>query len=183
MTLRPRAASNAPEDAATLLLDCHQRIRTFTAMAVRLPSASAAPRDEIAEATARVRRYFTVALPLHAADEDHSLAPRLRAAGPSREVAEALAEMTHQHGLIEATIAALDPLWAAVIADPGTLATHAGALAEHAAKLEAQWAPHLALEETVIFPALRATLAPEAMVVILDEMRVRRPASSFVNVR
>src|SRR4051812_30710357 len=71
----------AGEPLLAALLDCHSRIRRFSTLAIRLAEADAPP-NEIAETAAAVHRYFTVALPLHAADEDLSIAPRLAVVAP-----------------------------------------------------------------------------------------------------
>ena len=62
-----------------LLLGCHARIRHFTAVAVKLAHALAATSDEIRQAAEVVHRYYSVSLPLHEADEDQTLRPRLDA--------------------------------------------------------------------------------------------------------
>ena len=53
--------SAAPADAVALLLECHGRIRAFLAMARRVGEAI------------QVHRNFTLALPLHARDEEESI--------------------------------------------------------------------------------------------------------------
>jgi hemerythrin-like domain-containing protein len=46
-----------------------------------------------------------------------------------------------------------------------------------AERLERAFAEHLALEETVIFPALRRFVTPEEQTAIKEELRGRRSAS------
>src|SRR5512138_2428637 len=82
-------------DVVDALLDCHQRIREFTSLAVRLAGARGLPDEEIRDAAARVHRYFSVALPLHARDEEESLLPRLEGLDP--DVDRELAEMMREH--------------------------------------------------------------------------------------
>ena len=60
----------APGDAVDLLLECHQRIRAFLDLADRLGPPGPDPAQAVADAAARVHRYFTLALPLHARDEE-----------------------------------------------------------------------------------------------------------------
>ncbi len=60
---KPRTAD--ADDPEAMLLDCHARIRNFSALSVRLASPDVAAEGEIADAAARVHRYYTVALPLH----------------------------------------------------------------------------------------------------------------------
>lgn len=93
------------QDLVNLLGECHQRIRRFVALARQAASRRDAPSDQIAQACAAVERYFVEALPLHVADEEESLEPRLR--GLSQSVDQALATMAHQHQQHVSKIAAL----------------------------------------------------------------------------
>src|SRR5512132_579542 len=92
-------APAAPDDAVGLLLECHDRIRSFLALARRVAQAGPAERDGVAEAAARVRRYFAEALPLHARDEEESILPRLRGREPAVDAELAAMEREHrEHG-------------------------------------------------------------------------------------
>ena len=73
---RRRQAVDLPD----LLLDCHERIRHFSTLAVRLAREDASD-DERRGVAAGVARYFEQALPLHVRDEDESILPRLRGRG------------------------------------------------------------------------------------------------------
>lgn len=182
-TLRSRPATAAPaRDAVDLLTDCHQRIRAFTATAARLADARDAPPADVATAAAGVRRYFTVAMPLHAADEDDSVAPRLRASSAPPEVRDALATIAAQHAVIDRVIEALAEDWQALARDPSRLPELSSRLADGAARLGAIWSVHLSIEEEVVFPALRRWVEPEALARVVDEMSARRPASAFTRV-
>ena len=152
------------------LLDCHDRIRKFTALALRL--GQPAPVEEVAEAGAAVRRYFTIALPLHSQDEELSLAPRLRVSAPA--LAELLDKMANEHTPIHQTIADLDPLWQSVIAEPARQKEMAGRLRAPASWLSELFEAHLRPEEEIIFPQMIELLSPEATAEILAEMRARR---------
>ncbi len=151
-------------DAVDRLLACHARIRRFTALAARL--VEPAPAAEVAEAAAAVHRYFTVALPLHVADEEHSLAPRL----PSLPE---LAAMTAEHRAIESLLADLAGHWSEVAAAPARAAALARPLADGASALARHFDAHLPPEESAIFPAVRR-LPPAAQRAIVDEMLARR---------
>jgi len=50
-----------PQDVVDHLLACHERIRRFGALALRLPAAGGTPAGELAEAASSVARYFTEA--------------------------------------------------------------------------------------------------------------------------
>jgi hemerythrin-like domain-containing protein len=152
------------------LLDCHQRIRRFTQIARQLGQPS--PVEEVAEAAAALQRYFTVALPLHAADEDQSIAPRLVAVVP--ELAELLERMTAEHAPLHQTVADLLPLWQAITVEPARQAELAPRLLAPAAWLGELFEPHLRVEEELIFPVMSERLTPAVTAQILAEQRARR---------
>jgi iron-sulfur cluster repair protein YtfE (RIC family) len=174
LTLRKRAEPVKAPDAVDLLRECHDRIRRFTRMAEWLADAGDAPHTAVKETAEAVLRYFTEALPRHSADEEQSIAPRLLATRAPIELREAVAAMTRQHEPIEQTLAALAPLWRQVAATPASLPACAAQMERHVNQLKALWDPHLHLEETLIFPAIRARLSPAALEEILKEMRARR---------
>ncbi|HEU5061001.1 MAG TPA: hemerythrin domain-containing protein, partial [Kofleriaceae bacterium] len=91
--------SGGEGDPVDALLACHDRIRTFVALAGRAAAGAGAP-GEIAEACRRIERYFREAMPLHVADEEESILPRLR--GREAALDRALAEMHEQHSAHEA---------------------------------------------------------------------------------
>src|SRR5690606_21064266 len=119
------------------LLACHERIRRFVAMAFATATREEAPASDIAEACARVRRYFTEALPLHVADEELSVLPRLR--GTSAEVDAALATMQEQHARHQPLLGRLLELTEAVGQEPSD-ARRKEQLACVALELEQQFA-------------------------------------------
>jgi hypothetical protein len=125
------------EDAVDLLLACHARIRHFLALALRA--------GDDAEAIAAVRRYFTEALPLHIADEDELLAPRVH-----------VGDMSDEHRAHAALVARLA----------------AGEMAA-AVELAPLLLAHLDAEERDVFPLVRALPASERAE-ILAGMRARR---------
>ncbi len=166
-----------PGDPVDLLLDCHGRIRHFTALALRLlqpGEARPVSAEQLAEAARSLTRYFGVALPLHVADEDVSIARRFAARPRPAEVAAALDDMTAQHVAIDRLLDALVPAWTHVARDPAALEQHRPALAPKSAALAALMEAHLAAEEATIFPWLRGALDADARAAILAEMRARR---------
>ncbi|MEO7332089.1 MAG: hemerythrin domain-containing protein [Minicystis sp.] len=169
----PRPASDDPVD---LLDACHGRIRGFTATAERLAHAKGHDPSEVSQAASAVHRYYTIALPLHVDDEELSLSPRLRAGSGGDELLQALASMEQQHVAIAALIAELVPAWATLADEPGRLGDLASLLAAPTRRLGELWGPHLALEEGLIFPALRRMLSEAARAALLAEMRQRREA-------
>ncbi len=158
---KPRTAD--PDDPEAMLLDCHARIRSFSELSVRLASPDAAADAEVADAAARVHRYYTVALPLHQADEEQSMAPRLPRT-------QAIDSMLAQHVALDRAMEPLLAQWERVMRDPGRRSELS---LEGARGLDALWVEHLALEEGQIFPALR-TLPKDIRSAITQEMRARR---------
>lgn len=165
MLVRLTAAPVA-DDPADALLACHARIRSFVELARRAARAADRRPAERLDAAARVRRYFTEALPLHVADEDATVLPRL--AGRSPALDAALDRMRREHRGHEVALAELvarcEALTTAGV--DGRLAAAADALGE---ELDA----HLAAEEAVIIPAIRALDAAERAA-MLAEFAARR---------
>jgi len=105
---RPEPVSPRIDDPMALLLACHDKVRHFTNLAVRLHQhvQVKGPDGEAQEAARTVLRYFNVAAPLHHADEEVDLFPALMALGD--EGLTRTAERLHaQH-------AELDAMWAAL---------------------------------------------------------------------
>lgn len=154
------------EDPRDLLRACHGRIRSFLALAAK---AVEGPVDALhVDAAREAGRFFGIALPLHAEDEDLSVAPRLLALDDA-ELAATLDSMTAEHPPIERLgheIARGCEEMVRVRAVPAKLAD---AIAELAGLLE----PHLAREERLVFPALDR-LSAEARREIASEARERR---------
>jgi iron-sulfur cluster repair protein YtfE (RIC family) len=150
------------------LLDCHQRIRSFCALALRL--AGGAPPEQARDAAQQLVRYFTIGLPLHVADEDESIRPRLAPVARD-DVETALATMSREHRQIEELVDELVRRWRA-LAETATPAACA-ATALGARSLDEHMRVHLAAEETIVFPAL-ARLSLAQSDAILAEMQARR---------
>jgi iron-sulfur cluster repair protein YtfE (RIC family) len=165
----------ATEDAVSMLLGCHDRIRYFTGITVRLAAAHGLPPAEIASAAEKVYRYFTVALPLHEADENESLHPRLRAAAPQGELAGPAADaMVEQHRSIDEIVERLVPLCELLRSNPAMHESLAPELRQLSTALQQMFDSHLKLEEETIFPAMRRYLTEEQLAEMLREMKSRR---------
>jgi len=172
--LRTIGSPRPAEGIADLLLECHARIRSFSDLAVRLGEAEAPAPAEVADAAARVRRYFEEALPLHARDEEESVLPRL--AGRDPAVDAALVAMHRDH-VGHAVV--LDPvlaLCAELVAAPERHAELAPALARAGHALRAHFEAHLASEEATIFPALARVVPEDERRRMVEELRARRAA-------
>lgn len=159
------------EELVDLLLGCHARVRTFLALAVAIGDRADAPDADVADAAARVRRYFSEALPLHVDDEEQSVLPRLH--GRSVEVDAALDRMCEEHDLHAEPLRRLLGLCSSLAASPDD-ATARAAVGATAQQLVALLEPHLAAEESVLFPAIRTHLTAEERRAVVGELRARR---------
>ena len=162
----------APGDAADLLLECHERIRSFLTLARRIAEASADERSAVPEAAARVHRYFTQALPLHARDEEESVLPRLRGKDPRMDAE--LSAMVREHAEHAQPLGVLVAACQLLAREPARYAALAPRIAEVTGELERHFAVHLRREEDIVFPAMRRLLDPSADAEIVSEIRARR---------
>lgn len=175
-SLTPFQAPNPHADVVELLGDCHARIRYFASLAVRLSDGEACPVNAC-EASARILRYFTESYPLHVADEDESVLPRLLARAP--ETAPLIERMELEHRRLDAKIPEL--LEVCVALERGEAKECCAALAKLRSLGEAMHTlleAHMENEETLIFPLLREHLTPEDVDAIRAEFRARREAAA-----
>lgn len=160
-----------PEGLVDLLLACHGRIRSFGALALAVGRRTDASPEECREASGRCRRYFSEALPLHVADEEQSLLPRLRGVDPTLD--EALRTMASEHDDHAAQVAELLDALRGVEATPRGDAAHTR-LVRIASHLVDAFERHLEAEERLIVPRIPILLAPEEQDAVLAELRARR---------
>ena len=169
ITIRKRRGTGEG-DLVDLLLACHERIRRFAVLAVTVAQRQDLPGNEVAEACVQVHRYFSEALPLHVADEDESILPRLQGASP--EIDHALRTMRDQHVEHGPKLQSLLRLTEALRVQSDAAALKSD-LAVVAVDLEQEFHAHLAMEESVLFPALRG-LPGSIQAEIVAELRERR---------
>jgi hypothetical protein len=163
------------ENAIDMLMGCHQRIRHFSGMALKLVAAQEASPRQIELAAESLLRYFTVALPLHEADENESIQPRLRRAAPEESLAgPAVDAMVEQHRSIDEIVERLIPLWELLQHNPGMLPEVSNEMGHLAKTLETMFGLHLQLEEETVFPGMRQYLSEAELNDITKEMRDRR---------
>ena len=169
-----QTANPQTEDAVSLLLGCHDRIRHFTQVGMRLAESPQAPASDRIDAARAVLRYYTVALPLHEADENESVYPRLRRALPPGELAHANQQMVEQHAGINASVVELVPMWQQIERAPQSQDELGERLRLGTERLRTLWSVHLALEEDQVIPAMRKYLTEEDLTEIAREMQARR---------
>jgi hemerythrin-like domain-containing protein len=161
------------EDAVDLLTGCHLRIRHFTEVAVKLAHAQGATPDEVAQAASAVHRYYSVSLPLHEADEEDTLRPRLNRLADER-IKHAVLAMHDQHQAIDDLLERLLPLLVLAKNDPEVIGEVGGEMCSITKALDEMFRAHLQMEEEVIFPAIRGSLSADAQNEMLREMQARR---------
>lgn len=157
-------------DIDVLLSECHLRIRRFLSLAHRLATQKASY-DELKAAAGQVRRYFVVAFPLHVADEDELILPRL--IGRDRTADRALVRMHKEHLEHDDYVGHLIEICASIEREPHRLPKLAHALEASTVLLMRLLEPHMRMEERDIFPALKL-LSRRQRDDIRDAMRARR---------
>lgn len=166
-----------PDDPFALLGACHERIRSFSATALRMLRARGAPAADVADAAGRVHLYFTVGLPLHAEDEDVELTDVISSVLPPDPVSRALETMEREHREIERALAALEPTWESLATGAVGVAEVRDTLVAPTESLVELFERHLELEETVIFPFGRQALDAAALETLTRGIRGRRQSS------
>lgn len=162
---------NHAVDTVDLLYECHGRIRRFLEIAMRLAKTREPQRELVHDTAGQVRRYFAEALPLHIADEDELVISHLR--GRSEEIDDALDKMHREHVHHGPLIDRLIEVCMLLEREPARIDDLAIELRDVTALLQTAFEPHLAREETILFPALRA-LPASAREAIKSGMRERR---------
>lgn len=162
----------APTDVAGSLRACHARIRHFTALAARLAEPAEAPVEQVRDAADEVRRYFAEALPLHVADEELTIAPRLR--GREVDLDRALDRMAEEHHEHDAPLAALLAICERLVADPGSRDRERAELAAVVDHLRGAFDAHLREEEALVIPAIGRLLGADEQAAVKAAMAERR---------
>ena len=125
------------------------------------------------QAAAGVHRYYSVSLPLHEADEEETLLPRLNRLADEK-IMHALLAMSDQHQAIDELLERLLPLLIMVRNNPDALHDAGAEMCSITHAIEEMFRAHLEMEEAVIFPAIRATLPQDIQAEMLREMQERR---------
>jgi iron-sulfur cluster repair protein YtfE (RIC family) len=169
----PKSTDEAQEPAAALQ-ECHDRIRHFTTVALRLARSPNASARLIIDATSACRRYFGMALPAHERDEEDLVTPRLLEVRPGKAIEHALGRMAGDHRAIDEVLTRLDSMWARVLARPTDLQSLGDEMHARARELSSLFEAHLQLEEETVFPAITSMLPEPSRKQLLQAMRDRR---------
>jgi iron-sulfur cluster repair protein YtfE (RIC family) len=158
------------------MLEAHEDIRRFTAIAVQLGHALDSSLPELSEAAERVLHYFTRELPVHLLEEDEALLPRLFTTELPAEMFQHLWELERQHEAFELLLEELVPLWRAVRDTPGHYAQLVGRLARAGRRLMTMMEEHITLEERILFPFIRSHLSLHTREELAAELLFQRRA-------
>ena len=165
------------EHPLELLRACHRRIERFAGLADRITGfleEGSAPAERVRETAGQVLRYFDEAAPLHHADEERDLLPRLRhrlAQRPDPELEELLEGLAAEHGDLEGQWRELRPRLVAL--RDGQPVDPAGYGPAAASFRETQM-DHLSREEARLLPAAEALLQEEDIAELGNAMAQRR---------
>ena len=174
--------SATPSGPVEMLLDCHLRIRHFVQLSRTLAEAHQVPLAQVAEAAEAIFRYFSQSLPLHEADENDTLFPRLRNVAPlGSPLREAAKAMVEQHHAIEELVFELAAVCGALRREPERLPALASQLQHTSEALDHVFSAHLHMEETVIFPAVAQLPAEELQAMTREMQRRRRPPEDSIH--
>lgn len=172
--------SPTPSGPVEMLQDCHQRIRHFVQLSRTLAEAQEATHAQVAEAAEAIFRYFSQSLPLHEADENETLFPRLQRIAPlGSPLREAAKDMVDQHHAIEELVFELAAACGVVRRQPERLPGLASQLQHTSEALDKVFSSHLHMEETVIFPAIAQLPAEELQAMSREMQRRRRPEDAI----
>lgn len=164
-----------------LLMDCHRRVERFLEVLLSLATDHGdRPLDgEHREALETALNYFRGAAPMHTADEEQSLFPRMRDSGDpdARAAADRLAQLESDHHDADARHARVDALGRRWLACGQLSGRDADELLAHLRALAMLYAEHIRAEDEEIFPLAARTLNGEQLREVGHEMARRRAAS------
>jgi hemerythrin-like domain-containing protein len=155
-----------------LLGDCHRRIERFLGVLLTLSRTRQGGPLEPAEAGSlrTALEYFRTAAPLHTADEEESLFPRLRAAG----ALDSLDGLEADHEVSAAAHAEVDALGQAWLDATSLPLASAQRMAGLLQQLSNTYTSHIAIEDKEVFPAAGRVLSLEQIAIVGREMENRR---------
>ena len=172
----PQSKCCGHHDAFSILHDCHEhileRLGRLETLGLELTQASVIEERHMA-VLGDVLSFLDTAVPIHSADEEQTLFPRLREAiGPTAGHTP-MDCMEQEHVQHQALLAALKR--AVVRRDPA-------ATARAALSIVSEYRGHIGKEEEVLFPWARRTLTDPVLVAgMTQQMRQRRVAAGMLS--
>lgn len=164
------------EEPFEMLATCHDRVERMLALQVKLCQhlLDKGCDDPVRQAARDVMRYFDIAAPLHHQDEELHVFPPLLA-GPDAALRELVQRLMQDHRQMEAAWAHARRTLQAV-AD-GALESWVpldAAQLDALAQFAGLYRRHLDDENTIAYPAAQATLSPQAVQAMSEDMMQRR---------
>ena len=161
-----------------LLSDCHRRIERFLAalLTVARERRGAPLPDADRKVLEAGLHYFATAAPRHAADEEASLFPRLRAsADPLAHAAlDTIERLEVDHRVAEAHHTAVDGLGRRWLCDGMLPEEDAAEMVRHLDILQRLYHEHIHVEDQELFPAASRVLTPADIEAVGREMAACR---------
>lgn len=153
---------------------CHERVqRSLDLLGRLIEHVDAHGHDASSRSAAHdVLRYFTLAAPLHHQDEELHLFARLLSHGTA-DVVMHVERLQQEHREMEMLWHAIEPtlqVWS--VAEGSARVTPEQR--DTMARFRALYPPHIALEESIVFPAAFALLTEQEIVMAGADMRSRR---------
>lgn len=163
-------------DAFAILHDCHEhileRLARLEALGRELAGAGEITERHLA-VFGDVLSFLDTAVPMHSADEEQTLFPRLRAALGAAAGRTPMDCMEKEHGEHQAQLAMLKR---------AIVKRDAKAASREALGIVAAYSEHIGKEEEVLFPWARETLTNPVLVdAMTQEMRQRRVAAGMLS--
>ncbi len=159
-----------------LLSDCHRRIEHFLRVLVALVERGATLDESGRRDLDGALKYFATSAPLHTADEEESLFPRLR---QSKDEAALHAlttmdrlERDHQDAALHH--AAVDRIGRQWLAGGALPDEELQTLRSHLKRLQELYRAHISIEDRELFPAAARALPAETLAAVGREMAARR---------
>ena len=168
-------------DPITMLHECHRRIEHFldALMTISRRQQGGTLDERHRSALSSALRYFDQAAPLHTADEEESLFPRLRKSTAEEAVllGEYLSELEVEHRDKEQRHGIVHRLGTTWLEEGSLSIEEAQMLVNELERLELTYRRHICGEEERVFPVAINLLPQEELRAIGSEMKVRRGLS------
>ncbi|WP_109488104.1 hemerythrin domain-containing protein [Occallatibacter savannae] len=164
------------DDPIGMLKDCHRRIEQFLhvlcLVVERAPGRALT--DEEANAVKSALNYFRVGGQRHAADEEESLFPRMRADERTASALKEIETLETDHRQADDLHAAVEKLYTSWLEGGALSPEELEQLRAATERLKQLYDGHIRVEENLVFPRAAEGLDREALAEIGQEFRARR---------
>lgn len=164
-----------------LLSDCHRRIEKFLEQLLFITDSAAGEKlqPQQREAFSTALRYFRQAAPLHTADEETSLFPRLRELAANgnataKQALDVIQRLEDDHSAADIRHAAIDALGTRWLEQDILDSDSTAQLENELRELRAFYAVHIAIEDEQLFPLAGQILSADSIESVGRDMAARR---------